>query len=214
MTTHPSSDVSARGMATRAVALEEAAYLTPRQVFLLEMYKQCSAHLNRHVSSVWQCLAVIAGAAATVGFDATKDGFDYVVAMALFACAWFAASSLDSNAWFNRNMTIISNIERCFLSKDDAKIVHPFFLDTHRHDRLITHFRIQLLLAASIASVLLTFHAFQRQLMDCTWTGELSRLLPLAVATLSLIYLFRLRTRLTAGQLATNLRSPGTDLTS
>lgn len=59
--------------------------------------------------------------------DKDKPLNDYACALAIMLCGWLIATTLDASNWFNRNITIIGNIERLFLRPDDNKLVHPFF---------------------------------------------------------------------------------------
>lgn len=98
-----------------------------RDDFLLEMYIQTSLHLSRHVAGIWQCVGVVGGALAVFALDKDKPLNDYACALAIMLCGWLIATTLDASNWFNRNITIIGNIERLFLRPDDNKLVHPFF---------------------------------------------------------------------------------------
>jgi hypothetical protein len=199
---------------TTEVVLEEAHRMSPREVFLLEVYKQCSAHLNRHVSSIWQCIAVLVAAGATLGLDKTTPLLDYAVSAALLSCAWFAAMALDASAWFNRNISIITNVERLFLAESDVRLVHPFFAMEHKPDRLIQQLHVQLLLGGSIAGLLLLFHASHRTFLpvSCSSLDDGVRFLPWLVTATSLAYLRRVWVRQVRQQREIDRLSPGRDM--
>jgi len=157
------------------VALEEASKLSRRDVFLLEMYKQCSAHLGRHVTAMWQCFAVLAAFAATLRLDVRDESFDYAIALSLLLCFWLIASNLDASAWFNRNITIITNIERLFLETADANLVHPFFTRPAKADRIINHFLVQIYFSIAAIFILISIHFLNRILIrGCINLRELS----------------------------------------
>src|ERR1700687_2057949 len=99
-----------------------------RDEFLLEMYRQTSMHLGRHVAGVWQCVGVVGAAFVTFAVDKDKPLSDYACALVILLCAWLIATTLDASNWFNRNIAIIRNIERLFLKPSDAKLVHPYFM--------------------------------------------------------------------------------------
>ncbi|CAE6858359.1 hypothetical protein [Paraburkholderia domus] len=193
-------------------ALEEAHGLSRRDVFLLEMYKQCSGHLNRHVTAMWQCIAVVVAFGATLRMDADGPSFDYAIAVALLLCTWLAASNLDASAWFNRNIAIITNIERLFLESSDASLVHPFFLPPHRANKVIAHFKIQIWFAGSVGFILLALHFFQRVSAGFALPFRCfdpSRALPYGIGFFSLIALVTLKRYQNRQQEKINLKSPG-----
>lgn len=130
-----------------------------RTEFLLEMYRQTSNHLNRHILLVWQSVALLGGAYAAFAFqEKAVISVHVACSIAITLCAWFCANVYDAHSWFDRNLTIISNIERLFLTHEDTKLVHPFF-PTHRAaGDLLMHFKIQLTLGLGIAVITTTYH--------------------------------------------------------
>jgi hypothetical protein len=152
---------------------------SPRDDFLLEMYRQTSNHLNRHIVVLWQSVGVVAGA-LTVFVLGDKLGLksdarlDFVVSIVVLLCAWLCAHVLDANNWFERNLHIITNIERQFLQATDSRDIHYYFT-SHRLQRqdeirdrglrlpkMIAHFQIQLLLGIGIWVLVLSYHFYQR----------------------------------------------------
>lgn len=93
-----------------------------RREFLLEMYRQMFADINRHMTVVWQAVSVVVGAFAILAL-VEKDiiPIDIAVALIVVLCAWMYAHMLDGGYWYNRNLAMISNIERQFLVKSDLK---------------------------------------------------------------------------------------------
>jgi hypothetical protein len=192
--------------------MEDAVGLCRRDVFLLEMYKQCSAHLNRHVSAMWQCIAAALAVGATLRMDETGSPFDYAVTLAVLLCTWLIASNLDASAWFNRNITIIANIERQFLERTDAMLVHALFLRPHDPGKIITHFRIQIVMAVAVVVIVLIIH-FSRRLAShvCLSVSnvEISSFLPYLAAGCSIFLLRFMYRRQTEAQRKLNEESPG-----
>lgn len=131
----------------------------PRTEFLLEMYRQTSNHLNRHVLLLWQSVALLGGAYAAFAFqEKNVISIHLATAIALLLCGWFCANVFDAYAWFDRNLVIITNIERLFLEKQDASLVHFFFLDHREAEDLVQHFWIQLFLGTTIAVMVALVH--------------------------------------------------------
>lgn len=133
-----------------------------RSEFLLETYRQTSTHLGRHISGVWQCVGVVGAALIIFAQDKDKPLNDYACALVVLLCGWLAATTLDASNWFNRNLAIINNVERLFLTSADLKLVHPFFGAHRPAGRLAKHFHIQLLLSGSVCLLVLTYHFLER----------------------------------------------------
>ena len=159
-----------------------------RRTFLIEMYRQMFADINRHMTVVWQSISVVVGAFAVFAL-VEKDivPIDIAVALIVMLCAWLYAHMLDAAYWYNRNLAIISNIERQFLAPSDLTQIHYYF-GAHRskQNRMVTHLRIQAALGIGIAALTLVFHFARR-----VWPGlgaplvhfDLSRALPYLTAT-------------------------------
>lgn len=172
---------------------------TPRVEFLLEMYRQTSNHLNRHVVLLWQCVALLGGAYAAFAFqEKNVISIHHATAIALLLCGWFCANVYDAYAWFDRNLVIITNIERLFLDKQDESIVHPFFLKHRDPTKLVQHFEIQLFLGVMVAAIVSTVH-FYRQILPSfkvpNGVFDLELALPYLALLLSLGYCVHVRSQ-------------------
>jgi hypothetical protein len=128
------------------------------------MYKQTSTHLGRHVTGVWQSVGVVAGALAVFTLDRQGGINDYACALVVLICGWLISTTLDASNWFNRNITIISNLERLFLNRSDEEFVHYFFLRHRRPGNIAGHFKIPLILAVAVAVLVLVYH-FERRVL-------------------------------------------------
>jgi hypothetical protein len=144
--------------------------MTPRESFLLEMYRQTSSHLNRHILLSWQSIGVVGGALAVFvlgdkSTDLASGKFDFAIAVAILLSAWSVAHVFDANNWFDRNIHIITNIERQFMHRSDLEEIH-FYFEAHRKDRskkaLIGHLMIQLRMAIGVWLLLLIYHSYAR----------------------------------------------------
>ncbi|MFQ5817445.1 MAG: hypothetical protein ACE5H2_05755 [Terriglobia bacterium] len=131
-----------------------------RKTFLLEMYNQMFADINRHIMVVWQSIGVIGGAIALLALAEKKLlPVDYAVAFIVAVCFWSINTIIDSAYWYNRNLVIIANIERQFLGTDDIKEIQ-FYFAKHRAPRMIKHLFIQFVLVLSILSIFFVYHLF------------------------------------------------------
>ncbi len=165
---------------------------------------------------MWQCFAVLAAFGATFRLDEAGKSFDYAITFAILLCTWLIATNLDASAWFNRNIAIITNIERLFLNRDDVQLVHPFFGKRHDHMRIITHFQIQIYFAIGIAFASVSMHflsrvrdGFEAPMVNL----EFSRSMPYIVLSLSCLVLWFMLRGQQKKQLAINSESPGAELT-
>lgn len=133
-----------------------------RKTFLMEMYRQMFADINRQMTVVWQAVSVVVGAFALLAL-VEKDivPLDIAVSLIVILCAWMYAHMLDGGYWYNRNLVIIANIERQFLLPSDLHDIQ-FYFGKHRSkaNRMISYFKIQAGLALAISALVLVFHFF------------------------------------------------------
>jgi hypothetical protein len=171
-----------------------------RRTFLLEMYRQMFADINRHMTVVWQSVSVLIGAFALFALvEKAIVPADVATSLIVLLCAWLIAHMLDAAYWYNRNLVIIANIERQFLLTSDKHDIQFYFVK-HRTDRnkMITHLRIQAALGMAIALLVIVFHFSTR-----VWPGmfldyarfDPARSLPYLVFIASAIYCRKLQTK-------------------
>lgn len=167
-----------------------------RAEFLLEIYRQTSAHLGRHISGVWQCAGVVGAALIVFAQDKNNPLNDYACTLVVLLCGWLAATTLDASNWFNRNLMIISNVERLFLSSADLKLVHHFFEEPRPAGKQAKHFVIQLYLSGAVWLLVLGYHCAERVVpgLSLPWSNfQPSQALPYLITAFLLRTLVRLR---------------------
>lgn len=202
-------------MSTQPATAKPTDMSAPRTEFLLEMYRQTSNHLNRHVLLLWQSVTLLGGAYAAFAFqDKNVISIHLATAIALLLCGWFCANVFDAYAWFDRNLVIIANIERLFLNKEDAPLVHPFFIAHRKADDLVQHFRIQLFLGGMIAAVVALVHLFTHvipslKIPNGVFAPEVA--IPYVALSISVWYCLRVRSKVF--KRAADLRSSSPGLT-
>lgn len=130
--------------------------------FLLAMYKALWDNINRHVTVLWQSVAVLAtgfGAALLIKKDAPEAGqaMDIAAALVTAGAAWLVAHALDASGWFNRNVQLIANIEAEFLEERDAQRISPW-IGYARANKMLMHMRIQTALGVAIGLATLITH--------------------------------------------------------
>jgi hypothetical protein len=137
-----------------------------RKTFLMEMYRQMFADINRQMTVVWQAVSVVVGAFALLALvEKNIIPLDVAISLIVILAAWMYAHMLDGSYWYNRNLVIIANIERQFLLKSDLHDIQ-FYFGKHRTDKnkMISYFKIQAGLAIAISSLVLLFHLVERVL--------------------------------------------------
>ncbi|TAK84792.1 MAG: hypothetical protein EPO20_13195 [Betaproteobacteria bacterium] len=191
-----------------------------RKTFLIEMYKQLFANINRHILVVWQGVAVLAGAVAL--FALVERAFlslDLACSFFVLLLGWFVAHVLDASTWFNRNLAIMTNVERDFLRDEDLSLIHYYFGKPRPNNRMISHFSIQVAFALALAVLVLGTHfayrvvpGFALPLSKFDWT----RALPYVVLSVTCLYLlaFWRKTERNYSELLKNSPGRTVDITS
>jgi hypothetical protein len=131
-----------------------------RKTFLMEMYREMFADINRQMTVVWQTVSVVVGAFALLALvEKNIVPLDIAVSLIIILSAWMYAHMLDGAYWYNRNLVIIANIERQFLLPSDQRHIQ-FYFGKHRSskNRMISYFKIQAGLAVAISGLVLAFH--------------------------------------------------------
>jgi hypothetical protein len=172
--------------------------------------------INRHIMVIWQSVGVLVGAFAIFALVEKKIlSMDFAASIIVLLCAWLYAHLLDAGYWYNRNLVIIANIERQFLTSSDLKDIHYYF-GKHRPDnKMITHLKIQLALGIGIALLVLIFHFVDRILPGLTLglnCLQWSRALPYAFSVIALTYCNGVRKNRDKSYLEFVQNSPGIDV--
>lgn len=166
-----------------------------RKEFLVQMYNQMFNDVNRHIMVVWQSIGVLIGAFAIFALvEKNIVTLDVAVSLIVLLAAWLVAHLLDASYWYNRNLVIIANIERQFLTKEDLKSIHYYFGAHRPKNRMITHLKIQVALGVGLASLVVWYHASIRifpGLASPLSAFEPSRSLPYLLLAASLAYIWR-----------------------
>jgi hypothetical protein len=129
-----------------------------RPDFLIAMYGQLMSDINRHIVVVWQMVSVV-GAALVGLVVAEKQGVPtaYATVVALVVIAWVLEHLHDSNYWYNRNLVMITNIERVFLTADDVDRIHPYFSGHRPAGSFLEHLAIQRHYALIVAGLVFAY---------------------------------------------------------
>src|SRR5713101_7865969 len=136
-----------------------------RDVFLKQMYSEMWNNINRHLTVTWQAVGVLAGGFAVFFGLAERQAIsiDIAAALMLLVAAWQLSHVYDANTWFNRNLGIVSNIERQFLTRRDEKEIEFYFTELHRTPGdLVGHLNVQRDFGFGVAALVLVIHFLMR----------------------------------------------------
>ena len=147
--------------------------LNRRDHFLIAMYNQLMNDINRHIVVVWQSIATLV--AAIAAFSLVKDNIislDIAVSIVLITCIWMVAHVYDASHWYNRNLVIIANIEKQFLTREDLRNIHFYFGKHRPTGTMISHLKIQWRLGVSVLVLVLIFHIYAVLIPICKGTTK------------------------------------------
>ncbi|TNF67266.1 MAG: hypothetical protein EP298_07395 [Gammaproteobacteria bacterium] len=134
---------------------------TARNEFLMRMYDQMFNDINRHIMVVWQPIIMLGGTIAALILQGKNIlPISISTTMIILVVAWVIAHVYDSSFWYNRNLAIISNIEKQFLHKDDVSEICFYFASHRRNNKMISHLRIQYYLAVGIGIMAVIYQLF------------------------------------------------------
>lgn len=171
--------------------------MTERQEFLLKMYDQMFNDINRHIMVVWQCVGVVIGAFAIFALvEKHIISLDIASSIILLLSAWLVAHLFDAAYWYNRNLAIISNIERQFLIESDLTEIQYYFGAHRKDNKMIEHLRIQLALGVGLGLLVLLYHFVDRVMpgFSAPWSNfDPVRTLPYVVVIAAFIYLTKVK---------------------
>lgn len=166
-----------------------------RDEFLIEVYRQMMNDINRHIMVVWQSVGVLVGAFAIFALvEKQVVSADIACSIVVLLCGWLWAHLVDAGYWYNRNLAIISNIERQFLVKEDLKNIHYYFGSHRQNNKMITHLRIQLALGLGLGLLVVIYH-FTSRVLPGMAPGAIfdpQRAFPYIVGAAVVIYCLRL----------------------
>lgn len=135
---------------------EEVKY---RKEFLLKMYEQLCTENNRNINFLVQSVSVLIGIFAILSL--TEKGLislDIATIVIILICTWFIRLIIDSNYWYNRNLAIISNIEKEFLLNSDLKDVQHYFSGKRDKNSFLSNYKTHLLLGIGISVIMILTH--------------------------------------------------------
>ncbi len=187
-----------------------------REDLLLKMYDQLFNDINRHITVIWQSISVVVGAFAVFALVEKKVvTLDIASTIIVLLVSWLLAHLYDAAYWYNRNLTMIANIERQFLTKNDLRDIHYYFGKHRPVNAMLTHLKIQYALGLGLGGIVLLYHFITR--VSPGFDLPIScfdpiRSLPYALVLVSLIYLSFLRKNRNMSYEEFLKNSPGIDI--
>lgn len=137
--------------------------MADRNDFLLRMYEQMFKDIAQAYTVVWQSAAtVFASFVAITLSDKGIVPLDVAVSIVILVVSWFYLNIIECSYWYNRNMGIISNIERQFLIESDQKDIVYYFGSHRPTNKMINHLKNQTFLAIGLAALVFAYHFWER----------------------------------------------------
>lgn len=138
--------------------LEEKTDKQARNDFLINMYNQAFNNINRHIVIVWQTISILAASFVSILLSEKYDISIWISSILLIVyIVWMISHIIDAEHWFKRNLHIITNIEKNFLTKNDLVLVHPYINTDVKHETMIDSFRIQIFFACTVWIFMLVY---------------------------------------------------------
>jgi hypothetical protein len=167
-----------------------------RNKLLIELYNQLWNSINTRLNLTWQSIGVLVSAFAIFALtEKNIISLNYAAALIIVISAWFLAHIIDMSFWYNRNLVMIANIERLFLSVKDVKLLYPYFIEHRPKNKMVRYLVIQEWLAFGIAAIVILLHLFKEIIPVVqginNFEGEI--IIPYLVILICIILLLRLK---------------------
>lgn len=187
-----------------------------RNRLLIELYNQLWNSINTRLNLIWQSIGVLVSAFAIFALTGNNIiSLNYAAALIILISAWFLAHIIDMSFWYNRNLAMIANIERLFLSVKDVKLLYPYFIQHRPKNKMMTYYVIQTWLGIGIAAIVIMLHFFKKiiPVFQCVNNFEVENILPYIVFVVCIILLLRFKRKRDEDYDQFLKTSPGKDMT-
>jgi hypothetical protein len=168
-----------------------------RQQFLTNMYDQMWNNTTRHITLIWQPIIVIFATIGAIMAAEIKDlnfvAISIFISLAYLVIGWFLAHVHDSSGWVNRNLVIISNIEKQFLEAKDEIEIHPYFNSDPKKREMIEHFQIQYFLGLTLGVAVTFYYVWKIIQNGFCFVNEIY--IPIVGFLIASIYVYKIRQR-------------------
>lgn len=189
-----------------------------RKELLINLYNQLWNSINVRTTAIWNSVGLFTGAFAVLALTGNNIiSLDIAASLIIMICGWYLANIIDVSFWYNRNLVIISNIEKEFFEKDDLRKIHSYFGSHRPNNRMIYHFKVQFFLGVGIGLIFIILHFLKEVLPNIDFDIEKVRLqgyMPYLIALCVSIYLIRFKARTNRNYSNFVSSSPGIDIDS
>lgn len=189
-----------------------------RKRLLIELYNQLWTSINTRLNLTWAAIGTLVSSFAV--FALTEKNIlslDVATVLVILVTGWFMAHVIDMSFWSNRNLAMISNIERLFFTVEDARLLYPYFLSHRKKNKMAHYLQIQFGLGVGLCALILSVHFLQNVFPIILGKAAFSKIeiflpyLSLIVIVISLLHLKNERNR----EYEAFVRdSPGKDITA
>jgi hypothetical protein len=166
-----------------------------RQQFLLSMYDQMWNNTTRHITLIWEPITVIFAIIGSILVAEFQNLNFFIMSIFIFVAylviGWFLAHIYDSSGWVNRNLVIITNIEKQFLVASDAQEIHPYFNLDHKKRKMLEHFKIQYFLGIVLGFAVTIYYVGKCFLNGFCFSN--ATYIPAAGIIIAAIYVYHVR---------------------
>ncbi len=166
-----------------------------RKEFLTKVYEQMFNDIDRHHKIVWEIIGVLISAFAVLALiEKQIIPIDMATGIIILLACWVLAHVHDSNYWYNRNLAIITNIERQFLKQKDLKEIHYYFGKHRDKNSIQTSLKIQQYFCWAIIIIFMTYH-FCRSIVPKIELELLGKIIPYAILLVGMYFVNRIKNK-------------------
>lgn len=191
-----------------------------RREFMLHLYDKLWMDTEITIKMLWQTILIFFGALATLvltKYQLSTSNLFFPLNMTytamILAIMWMLGHIINSSYWFNRNLAMITNIEKQFLNKKDEKLIHYYFLSP-RPFKMLPYFKLQFIFILIVGILLILYHFFNfflplyKELNFCSLLVK-SVIFPYYIGIAGTIFLFLLHKAGENKYNEFNIKSPG-----
>jgi hypothetical protein len=184
-----------------------------RKEFLFQMYNQLCSEIDRHIKVIWQTIGVLLSTFAIYALvEKNIIPTDIASAIIILVCGFSVAIVIESNYWYNRNLVMISNIERQFLLEEDQRDIQYYFTKHRPNNKYLDMMLIQIFFVVILTLIILLYHFSTRVLPNIDQpfhNFDFQRSIPYLVLGISIILLSMFHFKRRKDYNEFKFRSPG-----
>ena len=168
-----------------------------RKKLLIELYNQLWMSINTRLNLTWAAIGTLVSSFAIFALtEKNVISLDVATALIVLISGWFMAHVIDMSFSNNRNMVMISNIERQFLAVEDARLLYPYFLSHRKKNKMVRYLLIQFWLGIGLCTLVTGvqfIHNVLPVILGQTAFSSIEILIPYLALVVIVISLLRLK---------------------